>query len=400
MLFLRAALGLVIAYFAVATLYFGLHPTVDAHTDIVLICRVSGLDFLPCQSEARSIAAWLLAAALAVAVVAEALQASTGKPASVGSGLGGAMERAAPQVVILAFLSAIAVVLVMHNLARAGDLPLTEARIAPGESRFVSLENLCWPLLLQLFVWERQPSWKATFGGLLLAIAALSPFRAVLFAILFFGAVVPLAARAWRQHVARRERTWTFGALATVVALSAGAIAYETQMREQKAVGGEDVATRSSAMVDGLISRSLTPFFQANLVAMVASRPSQRVPDFVDTMAAKFRRGDRTNLNQQIFNRLYPGEGEATSLLYGEAAANSSLWPVWWSFAAPCLLLLAYIALRRTIDMPVLFAVALWRSTMGGLFDILPALILQIGFCLMLAAAARGLPTAWKRVPS
>ena len=69
------------------------------------------------------------------------------------------------------------------------------------------------------------------------------------------------------------------------------------------------------------------------------------------------------------------------------------------AFSAPLVLLLAFMTLRGVVDMPVLFAIALWRSAMGGLFDILPALVLQVAFCFLLVWCARAFPLR-RRAPS
>jgi hypothetical protein len=179
-----------------------------------------------------------------------------------------------------------------------------------------------------------------------------------------------------------------------MVALSAIAIGYETLVREQAYSG--DASVQSGALAEGLVSRALTPFFQADLAEVVVARQAVPVPNFIDTMTSKFRRDGITNLNQRLYALLYQGgsEGQTTSMLYGEAVANSDHWPFWWAFSAPVLLLVIFFALRGTVAIPMLFAIALWRSAMGGLFDILPALILQVAFCLLLVACARAFPAA------
>jgi hypothetical protein len=242
--------------------------------------------------------------------------------------------------------------------------------------------------------------WKAVFAAFLAAVAALSPFRAVLFAMLFFGAVAPLVAWAWSQRAVSKAKWRALAALLCMVALSAIAMGYETLVRERMYAG--DASVQPAALAEGLVSRALTPFFQADLAAVVVARHAEAVPDFIDTMASKFRRDGVTNLNQRLYALLYQGgsEGQTTSMLYGEAVANSAYWPFWWAFSAPLLLLVIFFALRGTVAMPMLFAIALWRSAMGGLFDILPALILQVGFCLLLVASERASPAMRRQVPS
>jgi hypothetical protein len=62
----------------------------------------------------------------------------------------------------------------------------------------VSIENLLWPLLLQLYVSQPESRLRASVLATLLAVMALSPYRSASLAIMTFGFAVPLAATLWQ----------------------------------------------------------------------------------------------------------------------------------------------------------------------------------------------------------
>jgi hypothetical protein len=92
------------------------------------------------------------------------------------------------------------------------------------------------------------------------------------------------------------------------------------------------------------------------------------------------------NLNEFLYRRLYSGGGigETTSLLIGEAAANSLVSGLFWSVSALIVLVLICWSTSRFMDIGVLIGIAAWRGSMGGLFDVFPALVLQVVFCALL----------------
>ena len=87
-----------------------------------------------------------------------------------------------------------------------------------------------------------------------------------------------------------------------------------------------------------------------------------------------------------------------TSLYYGEAAARTSLPPLFWVIAAPLLYVLAWLLLRRLgVDVGVLAGLAIWRGSLGGAFSVFPAFVIQalVMLCLTrLAPARHGVPAA------
>lgn len=385
--YIFAALGLMIVHALGAFFAIRLVPGIADYEDIARICNVAGLGLADCRQGAASVALVSVACLAAVGLVTWVLDRSTGKRAAEGRPLDTAWSR----WLALGLLTALTVVLVLHNIERAGASGSSTVRVPPRESAFISLENLCWPLLLQLLAWTRVTAMKATIVAFIGAVIALSPFRAVLFAAAFFGAVVPLAARARRERAARNRvgRTVLIG-LASVAALGSAAIVYQTDARRLQ-------ATATAGLVDALVSRAASPFFQGELARQVASMQQRALPTFIDTMASKFQRGAVINLNQRLYAMLYESqaEGQTTSMLVGEAAANTRLSPAFWVFSAPIFLILFHLASRRWLDLQVLIGVALWRCSMGGLFDVLPALALQIGFCALLGWNGRIGP--WRR---
>jgi hypothetical protein len=384
MIYIWGSLGLLIAYVGCALLAIHLIPDLAAFEDVDLTCRAAGLDLESCRGAAQSVGWLSLASLIAVCFVAYALDRTWRSQPSRRYPLDATM----PQALLLAFLLALAVVVILHNLERVRLVDPVDVRIPPHESTFISLENLAWPVLLQLFLWTRICALKATIIAFLSAVIALSPFRAVLFAALYFGAAIPLVS--WlcaRPPQARGSPRLALAGLALTIAALALGIVYQTQTRRLQAVdAGADLSLHPAGLIDALASRTMTPLFQAELAArMVAAQPSG-VPTFADTVASKFSRDDVLNLNRWLYGTLYQAntEGQTTSMLFGEAVANSSQWPGYWLFSAPLLLILVYIVLRNMLDIQVLVAVALWRGAMGGLFDVLPALVLQLAFCLMI----------------
>jgi hypothetical protein len=384
MIYIWGSLGLLIAYVGSALLAIHVIPDLAAFEDVDLTCRAAALDLESCRRGAECVGWLLLATLIAVCFVAYALDRTRHSDIARTYPLDATM----PQCLLLAFLLALAVVLILHNAERVGPVEPADVRIPPRESTFISLENLAWPVLLQLLLWTRIGALKATIIAFLSAVIALSPFRAVLFAALYFGAAIPLVSRLCARPPRARglPRRAMAGLAVTVAALALGII-YQTQTRRLQAVdAGEDLSLQPAGLIDALASRTMTPLFQAELAARIVAAQPSGVPTFVDTVASKFSRNNVMNLNKWLYGTLYQTNtgGQTTSMLFGEAVANSGQWPGYWLFSAPLLLILVYIALRNFLDIQVLVAVALWRGAMGGLFDVLPAFVLQLAFCLAL----------------
>ena len=248
----------------------------------------------------------------------------------------------------------------------------------------MSMESLAWPLLLQLVFWSRQIRWKCLLAVFLAAIVAISPFRSTLFAILYFGVLVPISTKITANKFASRK-TKVLGLVAALALLlfMSLAVVFQTNFR----VGAETPpGDRIAAIKQALIFRGFAPFFGAAFVDHLAAS-QQPLPDFLASVEQKFRFGTM-NLNEYVAKALFGGDGlyQETTSFFGESVANASIPPIFWEFAAPLALVLTYYLVRPVCDIGVLIAIALWRSSMGGLFDILPALVLQIAFCIILSS--------------
>ena len=244
------------------------------------------------------------------------------------------------------------------------------------------MESLAWPLLLQLVLWSWRIHLRFVLVGFLAAIAAISPFRNTIFSMLYFGFLIPLGTILVGHSLSRRNKLIRFAAVGTLL-LVLLIVLYQTGRRFEHAeyeVSSDQ--SRVAVIERGLTSRALTPFFQAALVDRLV-QSQQPLPSFLTSIAQKIHLGYQ-NLNEYVFSVIYYGNGQTTTLYYGESVANTSIPPIFWQFAAPLALVLGYFLLRPVCDVGALIAVALWRSSMGGLFDVVTALSLQLGFCLAL----------------
>ncbi len=296
---------------------------------------------------------------------------------------------------------------------------------------FISLESLAWPFLLQILVLERRHGMRLQILAVLVAMMALSPFRAELMAILAFGLVLPLAgewwplrAEGWPRRRLVRAAAWGGMALALAVcavwsglgrtdgndiltqaeiqplgvALSAEwdvslappLLPLSEEPRplkftmERQAPGYPEKQVlpppleRPATGLHSLLQRLAAPVYQA---ASLDRRGGDELPTLMDEIRSKFRLGGAPTLNQFLFHRLMPhgDAGQTTTLYYGEAAAYFAAHPVLWMIVAPFGLFLVWLALRAAgFDAQTLFGVALWRSSLAGAITILPSLAIQL----------------------
>jgi hypothetical protein len=391
---IHGAFWLLICYFIFALLVLWVDPYFLNYPDISKVCSVARLSLGVCQREAMAVAAYSTATLAMALLISTALNRASTTQTSKEFPL----DDVAARSLLLLFLFGVSIVLVAHILERSSASLPYDVRIPPREGAFISLENLCWPILLQLLFWTKDGALRPIIVSFLIMIVALSPFRAVLFAVVYFGAVIPLSSWLLTNPLRTRRAVWLTGsALTLTVTILALAIAFQTQTRIERSAWSNAGSRQPAALFNALISRGLSPLFQAELVAQVVETEPAAVPTFVQTVAAKFRLSSRPNLNEYIYSMLYQseGEGQTTSLFFGEAVANSAAWPVYWMFSAPLFLVLLYVFTRSYADVGILVAIALWRGAMGGLFDVLPALILQLGFCISLAWSARAKRRGW-----
>ena len=338
-------------------------------------CDAANLLSDPCQAAAATVAAQGFVASALVAVVTIGFTQKSLRDRVVSPSID--PFEASPALVLL-LLATVAVVLTLHYSRHP-----TEYRAA--DSAIVSIESLTWPLLLQLIFWSQQVRWKFVLVCFLAAIVVISPFRNTLFSILYFGALVPFSAM-FAINKAFSRQTRIFGLVATtlLVLLISVIVVYQTGHRGGQNEAGSTL-TRIPVIGQALALRAFTPFFGAVFLDDVV-RSGQALPPFFATIERKFK-VTNLDLNEYAYKILYGGEGlyQETPLYYGESIANTSISPIFWQFAAPLALVLSYFLLRPVCDIGTLIAIQLWRGSMGGLSDILPALILQIGFCIILS---------------
>lgn len=379
------ALLLLVIYFCAVLLTLAVSTDVTSLPDIARVCNVASLSSNACQAAAISVAAQELTAIALVVVVTIGLERKAVQTNSVTTRRTEDFEQSHSLVFLL--LVAVTAVLTIHNIRHDP----TGGRIPPSESALISLESLAWPLLLQLVFWTRQIRWKVTLIAFLAALAAISPFRSPLFSIFYFGALIPFATMlAVGNFMSQRTRVISVVAMMGLILFTSLVLLYQTNSR----YSDQDVPSYQSrlALVEaGLASRGVSPFFQAALVKRLALK-EEALPGFLASIGQKFRAD--TNLNEYIFKTIYgnDGIGQTTTLYYGESIANTRISPIFWAFAGPLALVLTYFLLRPFCDVGLLIAIALWRSSEGGLFDVITALALQLGFCLVLRYSQ---PAAW-----
>lgn len=275
-------------------------------------------------------------------------------------------------------LLAIFVVFAAHTIWSAmSDVQLSRIGTITQQSNFFSLENLIWPLLLQLMNSSKTIKYKFLYFALLLPIVSLSPYRGVLFAVLLFGFALPIFAMLASSGVVkppRRSFMWG-GAALLVVALLLFSIYSDTNGRNpEKAQGHIQKQTQHK-----LEQRLTYPLFQAYLAERVAVY--EPLPTVWDEILIKLRLGHGQNLNEYLYGKIYGvgSSGETTSLYYGEASANGMSAPLLWIVVGPLLLVFIWLYMRYLgYEVGTLVSIAIWRGSLGGVATVIPALIIQI----------------------
>jgi hypothetical protein len=126
--------------------------------------------------------------------------------------------------------------------------------------------------------------------------------------------------------------------------------------------------------------RVAIPLFQAHLARAYDFDP--RMPTLADDLLTKLRLRRALDFNSYLFAATHEGIslGEVTSLYFGEAAVRTTSDPIVWSVAAPLLLVLIWVVLRKLeVDASLLIGLAIWRGSLGGLIGVMPALAIQLG---------------------
>jgi hypothetical protein len=396
---------------------------------IAQACELNRLDAAGCTAGAWRVgvfACGAYAVVLAAGVAIHRRSARGTAAASVG------LPETAVRVVLLA---AFGVVLV-HLLAQvAGPAFASRSDESLHYGALISIENLLWPLLLQLYVSQPDMRLRAAVLATLLAIMALSPYRSALLAIMTFGFAVPLVASLWQANRAGWPRPLALGCVRqAALAIAIGAVVAwggyvgtvtrfpsmlvvdqfkEAQARARERPAPVEVPRRqeaepqasapaapspaaSATVDDGLPSGTVTapppaalvprfaqriafPLYQAAIVEKLATLVP--LPSLSNELGRKFRLTSDPTLEEFLFRRIYGGEGpdQTTSLYFGEAVAYFPGPPLVWMVVGPLLLVLAALFLRRAgVPSSTTLGVALWRSSFSGLAPILPALLLQL----------------------
>ena len=356
---------------------------VPAYPDINLACQVIFEEPATCRVGAQ-VAGYATSSALLVALVlAMAMTRRSGSPAP--RGLAPWAYLAAPALV--------AIVVGAHIVAQLKQpFYLDRGVNITRESAYVSMENLVWPVLLQMMNSQRRLQGRFFCLSLLLPIVALSPFRAILVSLVIFGFVLPIGERWWDQVRAGRfaisgNVKYLLIALLAVASLG-GLLYWQTRGRV------EETGKFASAQ-EALTQRLAYPLFQAHFAAVVAAQIP--VPTMGDELLGKIRVRRASNLNEFLYGLVHGTGtvGEMTSLYYGEAAAYSKSPPMIWIVVAPLLMVAVWLIFKRFgYETGTLLGVQIWRGSLGGLVPLVPALVLQLVAIVLLHGDPAGADSA------
>lgn len=258
-------------------------------------------------------------------------------------------------------------------------------------SAVISIANLGFPLLLQLSVMAPSPRVRIGYLAAVAALLCITPFRATFLAAVFFGIVLPaVETLSTRGALLGRRSLWLItGGVLGAVALIGAMILYQTSQRSAPMFSVAPQAERDAGeLMSKLIQRIAYPLYQAHFAEVIAV--TEPLPSVRNELATKFRLGKGGNLNEALYGKIYGSGsvGETTSLYYGEAAARSALAPIAWVVAGPLLYVLAWLALARfRVEAGVIAGLAIWRGSLGGVFAVLPAFVIQAGVMLVLCRA-------------
>jgi hypothetical protein len=437
-------------------LWIGLGMALAAMLAALLVLATFGLEQFPAISQACALnllsdaactsSAWKVgwSAALAYVVV---LAAGIAIHRRLGPGKA-PRDADLPDIAVRLVLSgALAVVLVHLLLLVAGPAFASRSDESLRYGALISLENLLWPLLLQLYLSQPEQRLRTVLLATLLTVMALSPYRSALLAIMIFGFAVPLLGTLWQAMQTGWPRALVLGcarqgALAAVIGavvvwggyvgtvnrfpsmlvvdqfLAAQARAAKrppiriehvdtspvpapANPKEAPAVPattdaptvlptGTVTAPPPAALVPRLAQRTVFPLYQAAIVGNLATLVP--LPSLRNELGRKFRLTQEPTLEEFLFRRIYGGTGpdQTTSLYFGEAVAYFPGPPLIWMVVGPLALVLGALLLqRRGIPAATTLGVALWRSSFSGLAPILPALILQLATLGALCRASR-----------
>lgn len=435
------ALGAVLAALAVLAT-FGL----STFPAIVQACGLNLLGGGACTADAARIGVYAVLAYLTVLACGIALYRRSDRR---GDTISIALPATAIRVVLIATF---AVVLVHLGVLVAGPAFASRSDENLHYGALVSIENLLWPLLLQLYVSQPDARLRAAVLAALLAVMALSPYRSASLAIMTFGFAVPLAATLWQTARAGWPRGLVLAWLRqAALAVVIGAVvawggyvgtvtrfpsllvldlseAAEIRARNRPPVTipakqpetpppapaaavespqpppappptvlptGTVTAPPPAGIGARMAQRIVFPLYQAAIVGKLATLVP--LPSLSNEFGRKFRLTEEPTLEEFLFRRIYGGTGtdQTTSLFYGEAVAYFPGPPLAWMILGPLTLVFAALLLRRAgIASATTLGVALWRSSFSGLTPVLPALLIQLASLAAMAWSGRFAPRA------
>lgn len=379
MVFIAGAFAAALINVLVA-LALSFHLNVGEYYDISMMCGVLGEDGSACRAGALNAGYTMLAGLAICLTLGFAFNAKAGRPA-----VRAVNEQSAFGWCLLATV----VLLAAHVTVEAfGTKELTRIAEITRLSSFISLENLLWPLLLQLMNSASSARLKAMYLSLLLPIVSLSPYRGVLLAVIVFGLGLPVIAWVaqkglpWRSLLRQRQVIAGFTLALVVVGLLLFTMYAETRERTTEIA----VAQTQSESQAKLTQRLAYPLFQAYFAERIAAQ--EELPTAGGEILHKFRLGSGQNLNEDLYSKVY-GDGtvgEMTSLYFGEAVVNSASHPIVWIVAGPLLLVAIWLMLKRFgYEVGTLAGIAIWRGSLGGVASVMPALVVQLVLIMALA---------------
>lgn len=382
-IFVIGGIGLALFSVAVSTA-LTLQLDVAQHIDISMMCGVLLEDASSCRADALVAGYTMLAGLLLAALLAWLF---IRRFALVIPDF-----QDAPHVFMTCLL-AVAGLLAAHVLWDASsEVQLSRIAAITQQSSFISLENLIWPLLLQLGNSSRDMKYKLLYFSLTILVASWSPYRGVLLSVLFFGMALPLLSSAsapdklhmfeWKL---RRQAILGAGALFFMAVMLLLSIYIDTNDRSVP-LPESGVSQDTQGKLE---QRLAYPLFQAYFATRMAAL--DQVPSMGDAILSKLRLASGQNLNQFLYEKVYGGGsvGEMTSLYVGESAANSKSSPLVWSVLAPFSLALLWLGMQRAeVETGTLIGIAIWRGSLGGVAEIMPTLMIQL---LILFALSRWL---------
>ena len=253
-------------------------------------------------------------------------------------------------------------------------------------STVISLANLLWPLLLQLSNSSKKFFYRYSYFLLLLLVASFSPFRGVILAIAIFGIIIPGMSAIYNNRQNSMSRANGLKLLLGVLVVGTLIFSVYSETAQRATNIDRRASSGSSVLTDKVVQRLSYPLFQAYLAEQL-SKIRLELPSIGDSVLNKFRLADSSNLNQYLYSEIYGrgSVGETTSLYYGEAVSNSDTFPLVWITLGPVFLYLIFLASRKLeMDSSTLVGIAIWRGSLGGVIEVLPALLIQIALLFVL----------------